>query len=94
MQRVRVAPPAAGTGPAVTGPGRAGACAAWLTGPQEPAWRKSSRSAHNGDCVEFAEFGDGRCGVRDSKDPGGPVLLFSRAEWVSFLTAVRQGQIG
>jgi AcrR family transcriptional regulator len=38
--------------------------------------------------VEVA-FVDGRVAVRDSKNPGGPVVLFTPAEWMSFLHAVR-----
>jgi hypothetical protein len=30
--------------------------------------------------------------VRDSKDPGGPVLRFSRLEWQAFLDGVRSGE--
>ena len=53
-------------------------------------WRKSSRSTNNG-CVEVAFVGD-RVAVRDSKDPGGPVLLFTAHEWASFLGGVRDGE--
>lgn len=58
------------------------------------SWRKSSRS--NGgddqtDCVEVAEL-PGRVAMRDSKDPGGPVLAFSRAEWRAFLGVIRSGE--
>ncbi|MFC6882773.1 MULTISPECIES: DUF397 domain-containing protein [Actinomadura] len=42
-------------------------------------WRKSSHSGSNGgDCVELAYVRDA-VAVRDSKDPGGPVLLVRRA---------------
>ncbi|MEW2354429.1 DUF397 domain-containing protein [Spirillospora sp. NPDC029432] len=42
-------------------------------------WRKSSYSTSNGgNCVELAGAG-GVVGVRDSKDPNGPVLLVTRA---------------
>jgi hypothetical protein len=38
-------------------------------------WRKSSRSGSDGgECVELAGV-DNAVAVRDSKDPGGPVLL-------------------
>ncbi|HEY7484176.1 MAG TPA: DUF397 domain-containing protein [Streptosporangiaceae bacterium] len=47
-------------------------------------WRKSSRSGSEGDqCVEIAGF-DHVVAVRDSKDPDGPKLAFSRREWRTF----------
>lgn len=48
-----------------------------------PTWRKSRR-CESGGCVEFAAVGSGAA-VRDSTDPQGPVLRFSRQEWVAFL---------
>jgi hypothetical protein len=44
-------------------------------------WRKSSRSAGGGDqdnCVELA-YVDSLAGVRDSKNPNGPMLTFPQA---------------
>ncbi len=57
------------------------------------SWRKSSRSngGGNGDCVETAELSD-RVAMRDSKDPAGPVLAFTRAEWRAFLGSVRTSE--
>ncbi|WP_419197636.1 DUF397 domain-containing protein [Microbispora hainanensis] len=45
-------------------------------------WRKSSISGDNGgQCVEVATNLPGTVAVRDSKDPGGPKLLFTPTEW-------------
>ena len=50
-------------------------------------WVKSSFSFANGNCVEVAELPGDSVGIRDSRDPGGPVLSFTRAEWAAFLAA-------
>ena len=51
-------------------------------------WRKSSRSSSKGYCVEVA-FADQAVAARDSKRRDGAALVFSQADWTSFLEAVR-----
>jgi len=58
-------------------------------------WRKSTRSNNGGNCVEVAtnlltEYG--KIFVRDSKNPNGPVLAFTPAEWTAFTGGVRDGE--
>lgn len=52
-------------------------------------FRKSSYSSDTANCVEVAT--DGLVHVRDSKDVGGPVLLFQTAEWRRWLAAAKAG---
>lgn len=53
-------------------------------------WRKSSKSGDDGGlCVEVADNVPGVVVVRDSKNPSGPFLVFSRAEWAAFLAEIR-----
>jgi hypothetical protein len=53
-------------------------------------FRKSSWSGDDGACVEVGDLGDGRA-VRDSKNPRGPALRFSTAEWAAFTAGVQAG---
>ncbi|GAA3443569.1 DUF397 domain-containing protein [Planomonospora venezuelensis] len=55
-------------------------------------WRKSARSAANGNCVEIAHLPGGRVGVRDSKNRQGPVLVFTPGEWDAFVGGVKDGE--
>lgn len=55
-------------------------------------WRKSSRSGGGDNCVEVAFAADGTVGVRDSKNPTGPVLEFTPTEWDAFAGGVRDGE--
>jgi hypothetical protein len=50
------------------------------------SWRKSSYSQpSDSHCVEVGAFSPGTVSVRDSKDPEGPSLTFSAAEWTAFV---------
>src|SRR5262249_11821714 len=57
------------------------------------AWQKSSYSNPSGNCVEMARLPAGQVAVRDSKRPGDPVLVFTRAEWSAFVTALRTAHV-
>ncbi|MGC5011209.1 DUF397 domain-containing protein [Streptosporangium sp. DT93] len=74
--------------------------AADLTG---VTWRKSSLSGSSGgECVEVAVIDASPTGhkahlgalhvLRDSKDPGGPTLFFTRDEWDVFVAGVKLGE--
>jgi len=55
-------------------------------------WFKSTFSGDSGgNCVEVAVLAGG-VAVRDSKDPAGPALIFTVAEWLAFLAGAAEGQ--
>jgi hypothetical protein len=54
-------------------------------------WRKSTRSQQSGQCVELARIG-GVVGVRDSKEPNGPILVFTVEEIAAFLDGASKGE--
>jgi hypothetical protein len=56
------------------------------------AWRKSTYSGANGDCVEVADNLSHVIAVRDSKDVSGPVLFFTRQEWALFVGDTKAGR--
>lgn len=55
-------------------------------------WRTSSYSSSNGgQCVQVGtspQF----VAVRDSQDPDGPALVFTQADWQTFLGHLKDGQ--
>ncbi len=56
-------------------------------------WTTSSFSnGAGGMCVEAGAF-DGGVIVRDSKNPTGATLSFSRAEWAAFVDGVENGEM-
>ncbi|WP_018255773.1 DUF397 domain-containing protein [Salinispora mooreana] len=57
-------------------------------------WRKSTRSGSGGgNCVEVAGNLPGIVGVRDSKDPTGPALVFGPEAWRSFVAFTNSGHV-
>jgi hypothetical protein len=60
-------------------------------------WSKSSYSENGGACVEVAAglvASRGIVPVRDSKNPGGPVLTVSSRAFASFVAGVRTDEFG
>jgi Domain of unknown function (DUF397) len=55
-------------------------------------WYKSTWSNNGGNCVEVARNLPGVVAVRDSKDPNGPALIFTPAEWRAFMGGARLGE--
>ncbi|MGV9664365.1 DUF397 domain-containing protein [Nocardia niigatensis] len=74
----------------LVGPQCEGVCSMSTTR-QGAQWYKSSRSASQDACVEVAHIG-AETGVRDSKNPGGPELMFPADQWAVFYAAVQAGR--
>lgn len=56
-------------------------------------WIKSSYSGPTGgNCVEVAFLSDGSVAMRNSRNPDGPALVFTRPEWDAFLGGARDGE--
>jgi hypothetical protein len=55
------------------------------------AWRKSTGSVTDEECVEVARLG-GSVLIRDSRDRSGPILAFSHTEWQALMTRIRGGR--
>ena len=64
-----------------------------LTGPDVRGsdWRKASQSMNNGNCVEAASIRAGVV-VRDSANPGDPILFYSADAWRAFIAALKNGE--
>jgi hypothetical protein len=58
----------------------------------EVGWHKSAHSNPNGSCVELAGLIDGLVAVRNSRDHGGPALIYTEAAISEFLHGVKEGQ--
>lgn len=54
-----------------------------------PGWR-TAKSCAAGNCVQVATR-DGLVLIGDTKNPGGPILTYSGAEWKEFLAGAKNG---
>ena len=55
-------------------------------------WQKSQRSNPSGNCVEMAALPGGEAiAVRNSRDPQGPALIFTRDEIAAFVLGAGDG---
>ncbi|HEX3921124.1 MAG TPA: DUF397 domain-containing protein [Streptosporangiaceae bacterium] len=71
---------------------RNGMDASALTGAK---WIKSSHSGPTGgNCVEVAFLTGGQIAMRNSREPCGPALVFTRGEWDAFLGGAADGEFG
>lgn len=60
---------------------------------QGVAWVRSTYSnATGGNCVEVAALPDGGAAMRNSRDPQGPVLVYTRAEIAAFVAGAKEGE--
>lgn len=60
--------------------------------PADGAWRKSTYSNPSGNCVEVAEAADGSVAVRNSRDPHGSVIFYTRPEIDAFIRGAKAGE--
>ncbi|KAF0846763.1 DUF397 domain-containing protein [Nocardia caishijiensis] len=60
--------------------------------PADQAWRKSTYSNASGNCVEVAAVSDGSVAVRNSRDPRGAVIYYTRPEIDAFIRGAKAGE--
>jgi Domain of unknown function (DUF397) len=54
-------------------------------------WQKSRRSGARGNCVEMARISGDEVGVRNSRYPDGPVLIYTQAEIEALILGAKDG---
>ncbi|QKW24220.1 DUF397 domain-containing protein [Kitasatospora sp. NA04385] len=55
-------------------------------------WIKAKISEGQGQCAEAKDLPGSRVAVRQSTDPTGPALIFTRDEFAAFLTGAKAGE--
>ncbi|HET9657645.1 MAG TPA: DUF397 domain-containing protein [Kineosporiaceae bacterium] len=58
---------------------------------REVGWIKAAASAQGGNCVQMRRHHHG-IEVRDSKDPGGPILHFTDAEFAAWVDGAKKAE--
>jgi len=58
---------------------------------QTASWQKSHSSQEGGGCVEMAKLPGGEIVVRNSRQPGGPALIYTRAEIEALIQGAKNG---
>ncbi|WP_433734236.1 DUF397 domain-containing protein [Nocardia sp. CA-129566] len=64
----------------------------WKVDLSRAEWRKSANSSASRECVEVAFLDADLVGVRDSKNPTGPALVFTTHEWNAFTAGLIDGE--
>lgn len=54
----------------------------------DAVWHRSSETGG----VEVAFLATGNIGLRDAKNPDGPVLIFTPGEWTAFVAGAKDGE--
>jgi hypothetical protein len=58
---------------------------------QDARWVKARASDGKNECVELAEVGES-IAMRNSRDPEGPALIFTRSELAAFVDGASKGE--
>ncbi|MEY9877225.1 hypothetical protein ABH931_006749 [Streptacidiphilus sp. MAP12-33] len=57
----------------------------------EQGWERPWSGPNGGQCVETKRLTDGRVALRQSTDPTGPALVYTREEITAFIEGVKAG---
>jgi hypothetical protein len=58
----------------------------------DAVWKKSTYSNPSGNCVELTRLPEGDVALRNSRDPEGPALVYTREEISAFLLGAKDGE--
>ncbi|WP_321170751.1 DUF397 domain-containing protein [Embleya scabrispora] len=55
-------------------------------------WVRNAASSATGQCVELSVTAGGAVAVRDSRDPHGPALVYTKTEIATFVASAKTGE--